>query len=194
VTEAPVAARPARSEEAILRAALELVAEHGVGGLTVDAVAARAGVGKQTIYRHWGSRARLVHAAIACVVGPPSDIDSGSVRADVLHVLGQLHDHLRDEATSRVLSSLIDAAARDPELAALRERHICEKRAGFAEVLQRGVDRGELRDDVDLAVLSDLLVGPIFCRELVVRLPLQRREIEQQVDLVLRAAAVEPQG
>ena len=56
----------ARSEDAILRAALDLMAEHGVGGLTVDAVAARAGVGKQTIYRHWGSRARLVHDAIAC--------------------------------------------------------------------------------------------------------------------------------
>ena len=55
--------RPCRSEDAILRAVLDLVAEHGVTGLTVDAVAARAGVGKQTIYRHWGSRAHLIHAA-----------------------------------------------------------------------------------------------------------------------------------
>ena len=182
--------KPARSEDAILRAALDLVAEHGVSGLTVDAVAARAGVGKATIYRHWGSRAKLVHAAIACMTEPPDDIDSGSVRTDVLHLLGELLEHLQDDETARILPSLVDAAARDPELAALRESHICEKRAAFRQVLQRAVDRGELVDDVDLSVVTDLFVGPLFYRELVARLPLRRRDVEAHVDLVLRAVAV----
>lgn len=179
----------ARSEEAILRATLDLVAEHGVGGLTVDAVAARAGVGKQTIYRHWGSRARLVHDAIACMHAKAEPPDTGSVREDVRLVLLDLVRFLSEADTGRVLPSLIDAAERDPEMAELHEQHVRERRAAFAAILQRGIDRGELPADVDVSLLTDLLVGPFFYRRVLGRRAVETSQVEPVLDLVLGAVA-----
>lgn len=176
----------ARSEDAIIGAVLELVAEHGVGGFTVDAVAARAGVGKQTIYRHWGSRARLVHAAIACMPDQAETPDTGSLRKDVTRLLEQLTIFLSRSDTGRVLPSLIDAAERDPELAELREAHIQERRAVFAMVLGRGVERGELPADADVGLLTDMLVGPFFYRRIIGRRAVATTDVAPIVDLVLR--------
>lgn len=182
-----MSASRARSEEVILRATLDLVAEHGVGGLRVDAVAARAGVGKQTIYRHWGSRARLVHDAIACMHAKSEPPDTGSVREDLRLVLIDLVGFLSKEDTGRVLPSLIDAAERDPELAELHEEHVRERRAMFAGILQRAIDRGELPADVDVALLNDLLVGPFFYRRVLGRRAVETSQVEPVLDLVLRA-------
>jgi AcrR family transcriptional regulator len=179
--------RPCRSEDAILRAALDLVADHGVSGLTVDAVAARAGVGKQTIYRHWGSRARLIHAAISCMHDPDDVPDTGSLRGDLRVLLEQLVAFLGHSDAGRVLPSLIDAAERDPELADLREVHIAQRRAVFELVLRRGVDRGELDAGTDLGVMTDLLVGPFFYRRIVGRRAVASTDIEPVLELVLRA-------
>lgn len=179
--------RGARSEEAILRATLELVAEHGVAGLTVDAVAARAGVGKQTIYRHWGSRARLVHSAIACMHDPADLPDTGSVREDLRLMLEELTSVLSRPDSGRVLPSLIEAAERDPELAELREQHIQERRAQFELVLRRGVDRGEIPQGTDLSLMTDLLVGPFFYRRIVGRRAVRAGDVTPVLDLVLQA-------
>ena len=75
--------RPRRSETGILDATIDVLAEHGVSGATVDEVAERAGVSKATIYRHWGSRARLIHAAISSLDGPYVEPDTGSLRDDL---------------------------------------------------------------------------------------------------------------
>lgn len=184
--------RPCRSEDAILRATLDLVADHGVSGVTVDAVAARAGVGKATIYRHWGSRARLVHAAIACMHGPFDEPDTGSLRDDLVALLRQLVQFLNRSDTGRVFPSLLDAAERDPELAALREEHICERRASFERVLQRAVDRGDLPDDVDMRMLIDLVVAPFFYRRVVARTAVTAKDVEPVVDTVLAAVSALP--
>lgn len=177
----------ARSEDAILRATLDLVAEHGVAGLTVDAVAARAGVGKQTIYRHWGSRARLVHDAIACMHEKSELPDTGAVREDVRLMLEDLTSFLGKPDTGRVLTSLIDAAERDPELLELRQQHIQERRGAFARILERGVERGELPPGTDVALLTDMLVGPFFYRRVVGRQAVETCQVEPVLDLVFRA-------
>lgn len=179
--------RGARSEEAILRATLDLVAEHGVAGLTVDAVAACAGVGKQTIYRHWGSRERLVHSAIACMHDPGDLPDTGSVREDLRLVLEEVASFLSRSDTGRVLPSLIEAAERDPELAELREQHMQERRAQFELVLRRGVDRGEIPAGTDLSLMTDLLVGPFFYRRVVGRRAVRASDAAPVLDLVLHA-------
>ena len=184
--------RPCRSEDAILRATLDLVADHGVSGVTVDAVAARAGVGKATIYRHWGSRAHLVHAAIACMHGPFDETDMGSLRDDLINLLGQLVQFLNRPDTGRVFPSLLDAAERDPELAALREEHICERRASFERILQRAVERGDLPADADTRMIIDLVVSPFFYRRVVARTPVTAKDIEPVVDMVLAAVSALP--
>ena len=175
-----------RSEDAILRAALDLVAAHGVSGLTVDAVAAKAGVGKQTIYRHWGSRARLIHAAISCMHDVEEVPDTGSLRGDLTVLLEQLVTFLASSETGRVLPSLIDAASRDPELAELRKVHIAQRRATFEHVLRRGIERGELAADTDPGVMIDLLAGTFFYRRLVDRQQVAAHDVAPVLDLVLR--------
>jgi len=179
----------ARSEEAILRAALDLMAEHGVGGLTVDAVAARAGVGKQTIYRHWGSRARLVHDAIACTNDPLVEPDTGSLRGDLEALVSQLARFLSNPDTGRVFPSMLEAAERDPELAELRQAHAAKKRDAFRRVLARAAERGEVDAELDVEAAVDLVVGPIFYRRLVARTQVGDDVVGHHLDLALRAMA-----
>ena len=177
----------ARSEDAILRAALDLVAEHGVSGVTVDAVAARAGVGKATIYRHWGSRARLVHAAISCMKDPLDEPDTGSLPGDLTLLVRQLVKYLNQEHTARVLPSLLDAAVRDAELAELRLETIQHRRAAFERVIQRAIERGELPEDVDAQLLIDLVVAPFFYRRLMALSPIRESDVVPVIDAVLQS-------
>jgi AcrR family transcriptional regulator len=183
--------KPARSEDAILAAALDLMAEHGVTGLTVDAVAARAGVGKQTIYRHWGSRARLVHDAIACTNGPFEEPDTGSLRGDLEALLRQIVAFLSNPASGGVFPSLLEAAERDPELAELRAKHSDKKRALFVRALERASQRGELAPGVVIESAVDLIVGPVFYRRIVAQSPLSPKALQRHLDLVLRALLAE---
>ena len=179
----------ARSEEAILRAALDLMAEHGVGGLTVDAVAARAGVGKQTIYRHWGSRARLVHDAIACTNDPLVEPDTGSLRGDLEALVAQLARFLSNPDTGRVFPSMLEAAERDPELAELRQAHADKKRDAVRRVLARAAERGEVDAELDVEAAIDLVVGPVFYRRLVARTQVRSDALRHHLELALRAVA-----
>lgn len=181
----------ARSEEAILRATVDLLAEEGFAGVTVDAVAARAGVGKATIYRHWGSRATLVHDAAKCLHEHEEPPDTGDLRGDLELLLGSLAGFLASPDTGRVLTSLLDAAERDPELAALREEHTRQKRAIIRQAFERALARGELADDLDLDAMVDITAGPLFYRRLM-RAPMQPRDLRGHLDLVLRAAGAEP--
>lgn len=181
----------ARSEEVIMRATLDLMAEEGFAGLTVDAVAARAGVGKATIYRHWGSRAKLVYAAASCFQAEEPDPNTGTLRGDLTEVLTGMLAFLAESDTGRVLPSLVDAAARDPELAELREEHVRAKRARAVRVLERAVARGELPEGTDLERAIDLFAGPPFYRRLMTNRPMGPDDIEPHVELVLRALGAE---
>lgn len=177
----------ARSREAILRATLDLLAEEGFAGLTVDAVAARAGVGKATIYRHWGSRATLVHDAASTLHPVEAEPDTGDLREDLRALLGQLTRFLCGPETGRILASLVDAAQREPELAALREAHIRQKRAVVAGAFDRAIARGELDPDLDVERAVDLTVAPLFYRRLMTRTSLDTPALDRHLDLVLRA-------
>lgn len=181
----------ARSEEEIMRATLDLLAEEGFAGLTVDAVAARAGVGKATIYRHWGSRAKLVYAAAACFQAEEPDPDTGTLHGDLTAMLNGLVRFLGDSDAGRVLPSLVDAAERDPELAELREEHIRARRARAVRVFERAVARGELPDGTDVERAVDLFAAVPFYRRLMSRNPMGQADVEPHVELVLRALGAE---
>jgi AcrR family transcriptional regulator len=178
--------RACRSEDVILQATFDLVAEHGVGGVTVDAVAARAGVGKQTIYRHWGSRAHLIHAAISCMAVDEEVPDTGTLRGDLSALLQQLVAFLGKSDAGRVLPSLIDAAERDPELHELRQVHIAQRRATFEHVFRKAIARGELDAGADIDLLTDVVAGPFFYKRLVSQREVQTVDVDKVLDLVLR--------
>ena len=182
------AGRP-RSEEthrAILGAALELLAEQGWRGFTIHAIAARGGVGKAAIYRRWKSREAVLAAAVEGMVGEIGLPDSGSIRDDLRELMRRAVA-LYDGAAGRLMPGLVSAMAEHEEVAtAVRETFLGPRRAALREVLERGVDRGELRSDIDRELALDFLGGPLFYRLLITGGPLDEALADGTVDVMLR--------
>jgi AcrR family transcriptional regulator len=172
-----VVARPAargrpRSEtarDAILRAAVELLQDKGFAALSIDAIAARAGVGKATIYRWWPNKAAVVMDAFLADTAPGMPFpDSGSTREDLRSQMRSVTRLFNNPSVGGPFVALIGESQHDPALAAaLRERFIASRRAAAKEVLARGIERGELRPDLDLDVTIDALYGALYYRLLV---------------------------
>jgi len=181
--------RDARADEAILEAAAEVLAKCGPGGFTVDAVAARAGVGKATIYRRWPSRADLLLATANQATIEIKDPDTGSVRNDLVFVMSALAVKLRLTNVGRLLPALAAEAAVNPEMSRTLATFVEERRQPTRDLVVRGVERGQLPADTDVDLVMDLLGGPIFYRALVARRPVEPEVVEQMVDAVLRAVA-----
>ncbi len=156
----------------MLQATLDVIADEGVMGISVDTVAARSGVSKATIYRHWGSRARLIHAAISSLQPPSIEPDTGSVREDLLALLTSLVDYFDSPTVARVFPSFLDAAVRDPELTELRQETLRMGRASFERVVRLGIARGDLPSDGDMHLIVDL-AAPIIYRRVVAQTPVR---------------------
>ena len=172
-------------DRAIIAATLEIFADEGYHALSMESVAARAGVGKATIYRHWSSRDGLVRAAIEWLQEPLVEPDTGDLRADLRSLLSQLVDELSGPDSGRVLPSFIDAAGRDPVLASILETATRETRAAYARVIRRGIDRGELPEGTPVDLLTDLLMAPFVYRQLVLGARSRPGSIDACLDLVL---------
>jgi AcrR family transcriptional regulator len=188
-TRRPGRPRSTEADEAILEAAVDLFAEGGFDGLTVEGVAARANVGKATIYRRYPRKVDLVIAASRCFALDGDDLppDTGDTRAD-LHALVQwLIDMVTITPIGRALPMMVADRARIPELAEAHRALVEEKRARHRLVLQRGIDRGDIRSDVDLEMVIDAYVGPIFYRFLISDAPLDDVFADTLVGSVLRA-------
>jgi AcrR family transcriptional regulator len=186
-TRRPGRPRDARADEAILDAAVAVLARCGPGGFTVDAVAALAGVGKATIYRRWPSRAELLLETANRAVIDLTDPDTGSVRSDLVFVLSALAVKLRLTDTGRVLPALMAEAAINAEMSRTLTRFIEERRELSVQIVQRAVDRGELPADTDVVFLLELAAAPIFYRQFVARQAVEPEDVERMVDAALRA-------
>lgn len=186
--------RDARHDQAILEATLELLQEHGYRGVTIEGVAARAGVGRPTIYRRWPSKPAIVVAALvqSARLAVPV-MDTGSLRRDLIAFQRHQVELMNAPEARRVTAGLIADLADDPELAdTYVSQYLAPRRATVWQVLQRGVDRGELDADVDFAFVYDLLVGPLFMRAVVWGQPLEPDAAEKTVDVILAAFATSP--
>ena len=183
--------RDARADRAILDATRELIAERGIYEFRTEDVAARAGVGKGAIYRRYRSKDELVTAAIAALVSEEIAIpDTGSTRADLLVLMREAVDLYRGALAGRLMPNLIGAMAQKPALArSVREGFLAGRRAVLAEVLRRGVERGELRRDLDRELALDVLGGPLFYRLLVTGGPIDEQLAEGVADLIVRGFA-----
>jgi AcrR family transcriptional regulator len=177
-------------DSAILDAALALIAEHGVESLRVDDVAERAGVGKATIYRRYRSKDELVTAAVAALVGEIAIPDTGSTEADLLALMRDAVKIYGRAPTAQAMQALIGAMNRDPALAlATREGFLAARRGALRTVIERGIDRGDLRTDLDVELALDVLGGPLFYRLLVTGGPIDAKLARGVVDLLLRGFA-----
>lgn len=181
--------RDARCDAAILAATLALLRERGVVATTVDAVAARAGVGKATVYRRWPSREALLRDALASVAGRVDVVDTGDVRADLKRFLRTLARHLSEQFGGGLLPTMIAAAVTDQGVRDFVRRFAAERRAGPVALLRRAAARGELRPGTDPDAVVDLLAGAVFYRLLVTGGPLSPRAVDRLVDCALDGVA-----
>jgi AcrR family transcriptional regulator len=179
--------RARRSEADILEATLDVVGEHGVSGVTVDTVAARVGVSKATIYRHWGSRAQLIHAALSSMEGMYFETEGESLREDLTVLLTHLVEFFDRRDIGRVFASFIDAASRDPELWELHQQTMERARVNFEQVVRRGIERGELPADLDIGLFIDIVRAPFVYRRVVAQSPVGPADIDAVLDIVLAA-------
>jgi AcrR family transcriptional regulator len=180
-------------ERVILEATMELLSSDGFGGLSIEAVAARAGVGKTTVYRRWPSKIPLVVDAIASHKDPASFAvpEEMPTRDALVRVLSDAVRGRGTESTDRILGGLVGAMASDPELAdAVRDGLVSERRRTIVGLIQRGIARGEVRSDVDTEVVADLLGGPVLVRRLITGRPITARLIRQVVTIVLDGVGV----
>ena len=161
--------RSAEADEAILEAAVELFAEVGLESLTIEGVAARAGVGKATIYRRYPCKVDLVVAAARCFTqGPVLPPDTGSTRGDLRELVdGLIDDPHRPHRSGGCSRSWSRRAPGSPELDRAYADIVAEKRARSMIVVRRAIERGDLRPDVDPELVIDSYVSPIFYRFLV---------------------------
>lgn len=183
--------RSERARQAILDAALDLCREENFARTTMEGIAKRAGVGKQTIYRWWPSKGAVVQEALNEAVGRATDFpDTGDIVAD-----------LRTQMTgvARLFSSsdfspyprLIAAAQDDPDLAkSLLENMIGPRVEACRKRLERAQEQGQLRADVDLNDVVELLYGPLYYRLLLKTRPITTEQVPQLLDLLF--AGLEP--
>jgi AcrR family transcriptional regulator len=183
--------RSERSHQAIIAATQELLVEVGHRELTIEGVAARAGVGKQTIYRWWPSRAALVlEAYLAASDAVPPPPSGGSTREDVRALLGWLVAVLAEPTGGRVVAGLLADLQHDADLAeGFRRDVVPARRRHMVAALERGRQRGEIRADADIELAVDALHGAVFYRLLLSGAPLDADFCQRLADEVLAGLA-----
>ncbi|SEP23193.1 TetR/AcrR family transcriptional regulator [Propionispora vibrioides] len=160
--------RDIATEKAILAASYDLLLENGFGTITVEKIAERAKVSKATIYKWWPNKAAVVmdgflSAAMARLPVP----DTGSVIDDIVIQVSNLASFLTSRE-GKVINELIAEGQFDVKLAeAYRARYFNPRRFDSRRILERGVQRGELKKDLDIELCIDLIYGPLFYRLLV---------------------------
>ncbi len=189
--DGPVSRGRPRSQEAdraILTATVDLLAERGLDGMSIEEVAARAGVGKATIYRRWPSKGLLALDAFVVSFAEQQPLpDTGTLRGDLVAALSAWVRAVTGTSMGRMLTGLIAEAQYDPELrAAWRDRVLEPLRAQYRIMLDRAAARGEIRLSVDQDVVLDLFFGSAQHRLLLGHLPLTEDFIDEVVDVILR--------
>jgi DNA-binding transcriptional regulator YbjK len=158
--------RDERASEAILQAALGQLLERGYGGMSMEGVAAAAGVGKPAIYRRHRNKAELVTAAIWSILPVVELPDTGSTRDDIHAVASQARP-MTEGPFAMLLGTVIAEQVRQPELIeAFRERIVRPRRRLIKTILERGMERGEVRRNLDVEQAADALIGNVIGRHI----------------------------
>ena len=171
----------------VLRAALEVLAESGMPGFTIEAVARRAGASKATLYRHWTSASALLVDAMDAEFRPIPHVATGDVRADMIAVLTAVAALLERPPFPELMAAFIDAAERDHALAGLQASLTERRREPLLRVVLEAAQLGALPKDVDPELVVDLLAAPFFYRRFVAHRAIPADMPTHVVDHVLGA-------
>lgn len=172
--EAPSRGRPRRASAStdILDAALELLAERGFQAATIEAIAARAGVGRNTIYRRWSSKEELIAEALQKLVVDIDLHDGDDIHALLLDWIREFARVFGDPLYGRILPAVLGEVQANPAFARMyAERVVRPRYEALVGALRRAVEQGALRRDADVEQIADLLAAPPFVRQLRVGLP-----------------------
>ncbi len=183
--------RSTAADEAILDATADLLAEQGFLALTIEAVAARAGVAKTTVYRRWPGKDELVMDALSCMKTPGTDLPGESVRGDLLCMLTRMRDVWLSGRFGRLMGRLAADGIERPDLyREFRARFVAPRRAAMREIIQRGIDEGTIWFDVDAEWVISLLTSPIITATLTHQNRVSDEQLEFIVDTVLRGVSL----
>ncbi|WP_395639799.1 TetR/AcrR family transcriptional regulator [Pseudolysinimonas sp.] len=176
----------------ILESALDVLAETGYDGMTIDMVAARAKAGKATLYRRWPSKAELVIDAVACLKqsdhDPENLPDTGSLRDDLIAMI-RTPTVLEGERKLQVMAGIASMVSRSPELAEAARQAIVEPRLAINRALmQRARDRGEIAPDADIELAAMIAPAMVSYRVLMLRTPTTRDFMISLIDGVILPA------
>jgi AcrR family transcriptional regulator len=152
----------------ILRAAVDELADAGYGALTIESVAARAHVGKSTIYRHWSDKLALIADAFETFHEQMvPDLEHRSARESVELLVRHVAEVVVDSTFSRCIPALIEGAERDPRVRAFRQRYTAARRQVLVDLIARGMKEGEFRARLDPELAITALLGAIFYQRLM---------------------------
>jgi AcrR family transcriptional regulator len=181
--------RSEQARQAILRSTLKILGKNGFSDFKIEEVAARASVGKATVYRWWPNKGALIADAFASSTTRRLRFpDTGSVYADMSQQMRQLIKVFRSRH-GRIVSAILAAGQSDRDLIeAFRERFLWPRRREAYATLRRGIQRGELRKDLDPDLLLDSLYGPIYMRFLIQHDRLTPEFVDRLCALVLSGA------
>lgn len=182
---APEDPRVLRSKARIRAAALAELAENGFGGFGIESVAARAGVGKATVYRHWTDHAHLVVDALTAAHHEAVPAPAGTGRDHVVALVRHVAEVLRDSTFSRVVPALVDAAERDDRIRAVHHGYSAHRRAELGAAVATGVADGSVAPCTDPDTATTLLLGALFHHRLMTGDPLPPDDAPALVDTVL---------
>jgi AcrR family transcriptional regulator len=177
--------RSKKSATAILAAAGDLLLEHGLEAVSMDAIAERAGVSKATIYRWWPTKETLAIDALYedWAAAYPVAPDTGSLHDDLLGIFLPWVDHIAKRPYARVLGALLTRARTDDSFAEELDQRLVQPRRNRARpIFERAIARGELPSDTDIELALDLLYGPVYHRFLQAHLPLTPAFVEAVID------------
>ncbi|WP_419785302.1 TetR/AcrR family transcriptional regulator [Pseudodesulfovibrio sp.] len=174
--------RSKQSREAIIQATLDLLEEQSLGEISIEAIARRAKVGKATIYKWWQSKAHLVLEVFLESKYRNAPIpNTGSTKQDLLKHINAL-THFHQTRPGQALVHFLAEGQTDPDFQKdLWDRFLTIRRKAMSEMLARGVKRGELRDDIDIDLMIDLIYAPMIYRQMIGFDPMDERTVSSYV-------------
>lgn len=160
--------RDASIDQEIVGCLFQLVEEVGLDGVTIDAIADRAGVSKPTIYRRWSSKEELMVDAVAGLVGGIEIAEGGDIRDVLLHATSRLRSFMSQTTAGVILPWMIGEVARDSTIGRrYAESVIIPGRKALGKHIEDAIDRGELREELDVDLAVDMLLGPMIVNKLL---------------------------
>jgi AcrR family transcriptional regulator len=183
---APGRPRSEEARKAILQSTVELLKKFGFSDLSIESIAAHAGVGKATVYRWWPNKAALVIDAFVSVVGAELRYPSKGPALDVFRAQMERWVPIFNSPLGKVIAAVIGAGQSDPEiLEAFRAHWVEPRRREARELISQSVKAGELRGDIDSETIMDILYGPLYLRLMVRNRPLTLEMVNEIFSVVL---------